>query len=56
MVNLRREGDFWWLEGVISGEVDGEKEDSALVGTVRGSHNGGLQESFDKKWTSYYRC
>ena len=50
MVNLCREGDFWWLEGVISGEVDGEKEDPSLVGTVRGSHNGGLQHSFDKKW------
>ena len=43
MVNLRREGDFGWLEGVVSGEVDGEEEDPALVRTVRWSHDGGLQ-------------
>ena len=49
VVDLCREGDLGWLEGVIGGEVDGEEEDPALVGTVRGSHNGGLQESFDKK-------
>ena len=46
MINLRREGDLRWLEGVISGEVNGEKEDPALVRTVWWSHDGGLSKFY----------
>ena len=35
---------FGWLERVVGGEVNGEKEDPALVGTVRRSHDGGLHD------------
>ena len=43
VVNSSCEGHFGRLEGVVRGEVNCEEEDSALVGTVRGSHDGGLQ-------------
>ena len=43
MVDPGCEGDLGRLEWVISGEVDGEKENAALVWTVRGSHDSGLQ-------------
>ena len=43
VINLGREGDLRWLERVVRGEVNCEEEDSALVWTVRGSHDSGLQ-------------
>ena len=42
MVDLGGEGDLRRLEGIVRGEVNGEEEDPALVGTVRGSHDGRL--------------
>jgi len=42
MVDTCSEGHLWWLEGVVSWEVNGEEEDTALVGTLCGSHDGGL--------------
>ncbi len=33
---------LWRFEGVVRGEMDGEKEYSALVGALRRSHDGGL--------------
>ena len=44
MVDAGGECDLGRLEGVVGGEVDGEEEDPALVGTVRRSHDGGLHE------------
>ena len=31
VIDARREVDFWWLEGVVCGEVDCEEEDAAGV-------------------------
>ena len=50
VINLGREGDLRRLERVVRGEVNCEEEDSALVWTVRGPHDGGLQRTkIDKK-------
>ena len=46
MVDAGGEGDLGRLEGVVGGEVDGEEEDPALVGTVWGSHDGCLGKKF----------
>ena len=43
MVDLGCEGDLRRLEGIVRGKVYGEEEHSALEGTVRWSHDGGLQ-------------
>ena len=37
VVNSCSEGHFWWLEGILGGEMDVKKEDSALIGGTRGS-------------------
>ena len=37
VVNSCSEGHFWWLEGVLGGEMDVKKEDSTLIGGTRGS-------------------
>ena len=42
VVNSSCEGHFRRLEGVVGGEVDGQEENPALVGTVGRSHDRGL--------------
>ena len=42
MVNSSCESHLRRLERVVGGKVNGEEEDPALVGTVRGSHDGRL--------------
>ena len=42
VVDACREIHLWRLKGVVSGEVDGEKEDPSLVGAVWGPREGGL--------------
>ena len=42
MINTGSESDFGGFEGVVSGEMDVQEEDSALVRGVRGAHDGGL--------------
>ena len=39
MVNLRLKLDLGWLEGIVRGEVDVQKEDAAVVGRVLGPHD-----------------
>mmetsp|Transcript_4025 Transcript_4025/g.12001 ORF Transcript_4025/g.12001 Transcript_4025/m.12001 type:complete len:201 (+) Transcript_4025:1624-2226(+) len=42
VVNLRREGHLWRLEGVVGGEVDVQEKDAALIRRLLRAHNGGL--------------
>ena len=42
MVDSCGEGKFGRLEGIVRGEVDVEKEDAALEGTVSGPQDCGL--------------
>ena len=42
MVNSRGEVALWWLEGVVSGEVDVQEEHTASVWGIIRSHNGCL--------------
>jgi len=42
MIDSGGERHFGRLEGVVSGEVDGEEKDTALVGALWGSHDGRL--------------
>lgn len=42
MVDGRGEVDLWWLERVVCGEMYGEEEDTASVGTALGAHDRSL--------------
>ena len=42
MVNACCEGDFWWLEGIVSWEMDCEEEYTTLIRRFWRSHNGSL--------------
>ena len=44
VVHLGLELDLGWLEGVIGGEVNGDKENTAAVWRVPGAHNSCLQD------------
>ena len=36
---------LWWLEWVVSREVDGQEENSSLVWAVWWAHDGGLMKT-----------
>ena len=42
MIDSGGERHFWRLEGVVSGEVDGEEKNTALIGALWWSHDGRL--------------
>jgi len=42
VVDSCREGHLWWLERIVSWEVDGQEEDPSLVWAVWWAHNSGL--------------
>ena len=48
VINSSSEGHFGRLEGVVGGEVNGQEEHPALVGTVGRSHDGGLHGGDDQ--------
>ena len=49
VVNSSCEGHFGRLEGVVRGEVNGQEEYPALVGTVGRSHDRGLRGGDDEE-------
>jgi len=42
MVDLGGETDLGWLEGIITGEMDADAEDTATEGALGGSHDHAL--------------
>lgn len=42
MIDFCSEFDFGSLEGVVGGEVDGQEEDSTLIGRIRRAHDSSL--------------
>ena len=42
MINLCREGDLGWLEGIVGREMDVEEEDTLMIRRVLGAHNSSL--------------
>ena len=53
MIDSSGERHLGRLEWIVSGEVNGQEEDSSLVWTIRGTHDGRLGKRQSSKYTKH---